>query len=117
LALALAVLGVYGVMSYSVQLRQQEMGVRLALGAAPRDLYVQMVGRGLGLTALGLLIGLVLAVAAGQLLKSLLYETSAFDPIAFGAMALALTATAFVACLVPARRAASADPMVALRSE
>ncbi|MBA3268895.1 MAG: ABC transporter permease [Acidobacteria bacterium] len=117
LALALAVLGVYGVMSYSVHLRRQEMGVRLALGAAPRDLYRLVLGRGVGLTALGLVIGLAGALATSQLLKSLLYETSAFDPLAFGGMTLVLTLAASVACVLPARRASTADPLLALRSE
>jgi putative ABC transport system permease protein len=117
LALLLAVLGVYGVMSYSVSLRRQEMGVRLALGASPRSLYRLVLGRGLALTAVGLLIGLAGAVAAARALTSLLYETSAFDPVAFGGMAILLGATAFVAALLPARRAASADPLIALRSE
>jgi putative ABC transport system permease protein len=117
LALALAVLGVYGVMSYSVAMRRQEMGVRLALGAAPRDLYRIVLARGIALTALGLTLGVIAAVAATNTLESLLYQTGRFDPAAFGAMALALTGTALVACILPARRAASADPLVALRSE
>jgi putative ABC transport system permease protein len=117
LALALAVLGVYGIMSYSVAVRRQEMGVRLALGAAPRDLYRLVLGRGLGLTALGLAFGLAGALAASQTLESLLYETSALDPVAFIGMAAVLTTTAFIACLLPARRAAAADPVSALRSE
>jgi putative ABC transport system permease protein len=117
LSLALAVLGVYGIMSYSVAVRRQEMGVRLALGAAPRDLYRLVLGRGLGLTALGLAFGLAGALAAGRAVESLLYETSALDPAAFLGMAVVLTATAFIACLLPARRAAAADPLSALRSE
>ena len=117
LALMLAVLGVYGIMSYSVTLRRQEMGVRLALGAAPRDLYRLVLRRGVALTAAGLTLGLAGAIAAGRALETLLYETSAFDPVAFGGMAALLAATALVACLLPARRAANSDPLSALRSE
>jgi putative ABC transport system permease protein len=117
LALALAVLGVYGIMSYSVALRRQEMGVRLALGAAPGDLYRLVLGRGLALTFVGLAIGLIGALAASRALQTLLYQTSAFDPVAFGGMAAVLAGTALIACVLPARRAAAADPLVALRSE
>jgi putative ABC transport system permease protein len=117
LALALAVLGVYGVMSYSVALRRQEMGVRLALGASPGDLYRLVLGRGLTLTFIGLAVGLIGAFSASRVLQALLYETSAFDPVAFGGMTAILATTALVACLLPARRAAAADPLIALRSE
>jgi putative ABC transport system permease protein len=117
LALALAVLGIYGIMSYSVALRRQEMGVRLALGAAPRDLYRLVLGRGVTLTLIGLLTGIAGALAASKALQSLLYETSTFDPMAFGGMATILALSAVVACLLPARRAAAADPLLALRSE
>jgi putative ABC transport system permease protein len=116
-ALALAVLGIYGVMSYSVSLRRQELGVRLALGASPRAVYRLVLTRGLGLTAAGLSIGLGCASAATRLVQSLLYETSAFDPLAFGAMTVVLGVTAFIACALPARRAAGADPLIALRSD
>ena len=77
------------------------MGVRLALGAAPRDLYRLVLGHGLGLTGLGLAFGLAGALAAGQAVESLLYETSALDPVAFIGMAVVLTTTAFIACLLP----------------
>lgn len=116
-ALTLAALGIYGVMSYSVAERRQEMGVRLALGASPRDLYRSVLTRGLGLTAVGLAAGLALALGAARLLSRLLYATSPFDPIAFAATGGVLAAVALVACLVPARRAAGADPLMALRSE
>jgi putative ABC transport system permease protein len=117
LALTLAVIGVYGIMSYSVTLRRQEMGVRLALGASPRDLYRLVLRRGTALTALGLVLGLGGAIAASRALETLLYRTSAFDPVAFGGMAALLATTAFVACVLPARRAANSDPLTALRSE
>jgi putative ABC transport system permease protein len=117
LALTLAALGIYGVMSYSVAQRRQEMGVRLALGAAPRDLYRLVLTRGLTLTALGLIIGLALAVAAARGLSGLLYQTSPVDPIAFLGMTVILCAAALLASVLPARRAATADPLAALRAE
>ena len=116
-ALVLAALGIYGVMSYSVAQRRQEMGLRLALGASPGDLYRTTLSRGLALTASGLLIGLALALGAARVLSALLYEMSPFDPIAFASTAGLLLLIAFVACWVPARRAAGADPLAALRSE
>jgi putative ABC transport system permease protein len=115
LALTMATLGIYGVMSYAVSQRRQEFGVRLALGAAPRDVYRLVLIRGLGLTALGLGIGLGLSVAAARLMTSLLYQTSRFDPLAFGGMTMVLVATTLLACLLPARRAAMSDPLDTLR--
>ena len=117
LALGLAVLGVYGIMSYSVANRHQEIGVRLALGASPRDVYRLVLARGLALTGAGLAVGLAGAIAAGGALQSLLYEIDRFDPLAFAGMAVVLSAAALIACVLPARRAAQADPMAALRSE
>jgi putative ABC transport system permease protein len=116
-ALALAILGVYGIMSYSVSLRRQEMGVRLALGASPARLYRLVLGRGLRLTGAGLVLGFAGALAASRALEGLLYQVSALDPIAFGGVAVVLSITAAGACALPARRAAAADPIAALRSE
>ncbi len=116
-ALVLSALGIYGVMSYSVTERRQEMGVRLALGASPRDLYRSVLTQGLGLTAAGLGSGLVLAIAAARLLAGLLYGTSPFDAVAFLATSAALAVVAVLACWIPARRAAHADPLIALRNE
>jgi putative ABC transport system permease protein len=116
-ALVLAALGIYGVMSHAVAQRRQEMGLRLALGASPGDLYRAVLARGLTLTATGLTIGLVLAIGAARLLRALLFETSPFDPLAFASTAGVLLLIAVVACVLPARRAAAADPLVALRSE
>jgi putative ABC transport system permease protein len=116
-ALVLAALGIYGVMSYSVSQRQREMGVRLALGASPRELYRVVLTRGLTLSIAGLLIGGVLAAVMSRLLSRLLYGTSPFDPVAFTTTAAVLLAVALLACYLPARRAAGADPLTALRSE
>lgn len=116
-ALGLAVLGIYGVMSYAVSQRREEMGVRLALGASPGSLYRLVLGAGMGLTVTGVLIGLVLALAASSLFETLLFEVSPLDPVTFSGMVVLVAASALMACTVPAHRAAAADPVAALRSE
>lgn len=116
-ALVLSLVGVYGVMAYSVSQRTQEIGVRMALGA-DRDAVVRLVVRqGARLAAIGSVIGLVLALGVSRGLSVFLYGVSAFDPSTFGAVVLALATAAIVASYVPARRAARVDPMVALRVE
>jgi predicted permease len=116
LALVLAALGIYSVMSFGVNQRQQELSVRMALGAQPRDLVWLVVRHGMWLTGLGGAAGALGALALGQTLSSLLYGVTAGDVTAFAAaLALAL-ATAFVACWLPARRAAALNPLDGLRS-
>jgi len=117
LALLLAVVGLYAVMAYSVNQRRQEMGVRMALGAEPRHILQLVVGHGMGLTLVGIVIGVVGSFAVTRLLVSLLYGTAATDPVAFTAAALLLGGAGFFACYVPARRATQLDPMLALRYE
>jgi putative ABC transport system permease protein len=117
LALVLAAVGIYGVMSYVVSLRINEIGIRMALGAQPRDIWRLIVGGGARLALAGIAIGLAGALALTRLLSSLLFEVRASDPITFGAVALLLAAVALLACYVPARRAMRADPMIALRYE
>lgn len=116
-ALFLAALGVYGVMSYAVQQRTSEIGVRLALGATEGEV-VRLIGKqGAGLVALGMGVGLVSALGLTRLMGGLLYGISPSDPPTYFVLTLMLAATGLVACILPVRRAAKTDPMVALRSE
>lgn len=117
LALALAAIGLYGVIAYSVTLRTQEIGIRLAVGAQRSDVLKLILQGGLKLVALGVLLGLGGSMALTGLLKSLLFGITAHDPLVFAGNAALLFAVACVACLVPAFRATRADPMVVLRAE
>ncbi len=113
-ALILALIGLYGVIAYGVQQRQQEFGLRRALGASPADIVRMVIREGLLLALIGLGVGVAGAVAAGRLLTHLLYETSPIDPMTFAGVAAVLTITAVAACLLPARRASKVEPRVAL---
>jgi len=117
LAMLLAAIGLYGVLSYFVSQRIPEFGVRMALGAKSRDILWLVLKRGMGLVMLGLAIGAAAAFALTRLMQSLLFEVSDSDPMVFGLIAAVLAAVAFAACLIPARRAMKVDPMVALRYE
>jgi putative ABC transport system permease protein len=116
-AMALASVGIYGVLSYSVTQRRREIGIRLALGAARRDVLKLVVGHGMLLTLIGMAIGLGAAFALTRVISTLLFSVSATDPTTFGLIALLLGAVALLACWIPARRATKVDPMVALRYE
>lgn len=116
-ALFLASVGLYGVMAFSVSQRTREMGVRMAVGAAPRDVLQLVIGQGMIQTGIGLGAGIVLGLALSNLLANFLFRVEARDPLVLSAILAVLAVTALLACWVPARRATSVDPLVALRYE
>jgi predicted permease len=115
--LTLAAIGLYGVMSYSVRCRTREIGIRMALGAKPRKVLKMILRQGLTLTAIGLAIGLAIALVVGRFAASVLYGTSGSDLLTFAVVSVVLLATAAIAILIPARRAAHVQPTTALRYE
>jgi len=116
-ALLLAAIGIYGVMGYSVARRTHEIGIRIALGAEQHDILKLIVGQGMVLVLIGAGVGLVLALALTRVVKSLLFDISATDPLTFTVVVLVLVGVALLACYLPARRATKVDPLVALRYE
>jgi putative ABC transport system permease protein len=117
LALLLASIGIYGVMSYAVTQRTSEIGIRLALGAETRNILSLVVGNGLRLAGLGLAIGIVLALVLSRTLSSLLFNTASTDPVTFLGVVLVLAAVASLATYLPARRASHIAPVEALRCQ
>jgi putative ABC transport system permease protein len=116
-ALALAAVGIYGVMSYSVARRRGEIGIRMALGAKPGDVLRLVMGEALGVAAAGAAAGLAAALALTRLMRGLLYGVGATDPATFAGVCAVLTLVALAATYIPARRAVRIDPLTALRSE
>lgn len=117
LALLLAAVGIYGVISYSVLQRSHEIGIRMALGAGKTDVLKMVVGQGMLLAVIGVAAGLLLAFAASRFLASMVFGVSALDPATFVVVALLLSTVAFLATYIPAKRATRIDPMIALRYE
>ena len=117
LALILATIGLYGLISYSVSQRTRELGIRIALGAQERDVMRLVMGQGARLAVIGVAVGIVAGLALTQLMRSLLFGVSAADPLTFAGVAILLTVVAVSACYIPARRAMRTDPIVALRYE
>ena len=117
LALIQALIGIYGVMSYAVAQRRQELGIRMALGAHPKDILSLVLRRGMKLTLIGMALGLMGAIASTRLLRDMLFGIKPIDPLTFAAMTLLLICISLVACFLPARRATKVDPMNVLRGE
>src|SRR6516162_5681357 len=116
-ALLLASVGIYGVLSYVVGQRTQEIGIRMALGAQRGDVLRAFLGDGVRLTLIGIAIGAAAALVLTRLMSSMLFEVKPTDPLTFAGVAILLCLIALLACYIPARRAASVDPLQALRSE
>jgi putative ABC transport system permease protein len=117
LALALAAMGLYGVIANLIGLRTREIGIRIALGARAEQVYRLVIAEGVGPIVVGVIGGLGAALALARVLRMILYEVSAFDPLTFLAVAVGLSGVALVATLVPARHALRIDPAIALRAD
>jgi ABC-type antimicrobial peptide transport system permease subunit len=117
IALALAAIGVYGVLSYAVSQRTQEIGVRMALGADPRAVVRLVAAEGLRLTAAGMVAGTVAAAIVSRAMRGMLFGVSSADPITYATVLIIFAATAAAALIIPARRALRVDPLTALRAE
>jgi putative ABC transport system permease protein len=117
IALVLAIVGIYGVMSYSVTQRTHEIGIRMAIGARPRDVFTMIMGQGMKLAVIGVVIGLVGAFALTRLMASMLFGVEPTDATTFASIAALLIAVALLACYLPGRRATRVEPTISLRYE
>ena len=117
IALVLAIVGVYGLTSYTIAERAQELGIRMALGAKPREVVASVVGDSLRLAVVGVVAGLVATAALAGLIQSMLFDTPPTDPFTLGTVSALLLATVLVASYAPARRVAQIDPAITLRAE
>jgi ABC-type antimicrobial peptide transport system permease subunit len=117
MALLLGIVGIYGVISYSVAQRTREVGIRMALGAQRQSLISLFVRQGMWLTGIGVVCGLVAAFVTMRLMSSLLFNVSPVDPLTYAAITFLVVVIAYLACYLPSRRAASVDPVNALRAE
>jgi putative ABC transport system permease protein len=117
IALVLAAVGLYGVVSYSVSQRTQEIGLRMAIGADRRDVLRLVVGGGMKLAVIGVVIGVAGALALSKVIATMLFELTPIDLVSYSGTVMVLLAVAMVACYVPARRAMRVDPIIALRAE
>ncbi len=117
IAVALAAVGIYGVMAYSVSQRTQEIGVRMALGARSSDVMKMVLSQGAKMAGIGISLGLLGAFALTRVMSTLLFEVSVTDPVTFAVVVPLLAVVALLACYIPARRATKVDPMIALRGE
>jgi len=117
IALVLAIVGIYGVMSYSVTQRTHEIGIRMAIGARPRDVFAMILGHGMKLTVLGVVIGLALAFGLTRLMETMLFGVAPTDLTTFVAISVLLVSVALLACYLPGRRATKVEPTISLRYE
>ena len=117
IALLLAVVGIYGVMSHSVMQRTNEIGIRVAFGATARNVLASVLGRGLIVSVTGIVVGLVASLSLTRIIETALWGVTATDPVTYAVVMLTLFAVACLACYVPARRALKVDPLVAMRQE
>ena len=116
-AILLAAVGIYGVMSYSVSQRAKEIGIRLALGSSRRDVLMLVFRNGFVLVATGIVLGLAAAVSLARVMRSMVFQVSTTDPVVFGTIAIMLIVTAALAIWIPATRAARLDPIATLRAD
>jgi putative ABC transport system permease protein len=117
IALVLAIVGIYGVMSYSVTQRTHEIGIRMAIGARPRDVFKMVLGQGMKLALIGVVLGLGFAFALTRLMETMLFGVEPTDKLTFAAISIMLITVALLACYLPGRRATKVEPTISLRYE